>query len=76
MQSLTAEFFVVRIREKYCVFSKDILLASVEFNTIEEAHLWLIRYAQNQSTPGISVSCLEVEKNYIFVECPRNEPVP
>lgn len=73
MQKVTVEFFIVKIRNKYCVFSKEIFLASIEFNTVEEAHLWLIRYAQNQSTPIASVSCYEIEKSYVFVECPRNE---
>lgn len=71
---LTNLFFIGKIKDKYFIFEeapnkgKMIYAAWQEaFHTIEDAHLWLIETAKEITTDKIKVSCVEIEKQYMFI---------
>lgn len=75
MQHLTDLYFIGKVKDKHFIFrqmaGKGGLMVfgsdGESFHTVEDAHLWLIEKAKEDSSDNIKYSCVEVEKEYLFL---------
>jgi len=69
MDNQICNFYIVNIRDQYYIFSQGAFIDEVGgFHTSELAHLWLIEKAKELSTDAITVQCVEVEREFIFIK--------
>lgn len=75
---LFGTFMIGKIQDKFYIFymmaangGVTFSKASEAFHTEEDAHLFLIKKANEESTPETKVSCIEITRSFMYVmsEC-------